>query len=151
MSTTSSDTGPASAGTANSGADSRQGGGRLSAAQQGAADAYRAARERTSAAYASARQTATSAARSTADGIEGNPMVAVVGGLALGAIAGVLLPVSRQERQLFGNVGRRINDTAREAALAARDAGREQLDGFTDRALGAVRASANAAADSVRG
>jgi hypothetical protein len=33
---------------------------------------------------------------------------------------------------------------------AARDAGRDQLDGFTDRAVGALRSSAGAAADSVR-
>ena len=126
-------------------------GGTLASVRQSAADAYQTARERTSAAYASARETAASAGRRTADGIDGNPMAALVGGLALGAIAGALLPIARQERQLFGNVGRRINDTARQAALAARDAGKEQLDGFTDQALGAVRASASAAADSVRG
>lgn len=125
--------------------------GKLAAVRQSAADAYEAARERTASAYSTARETAASATRRTADGIDGNPMAALVGGLALGAIAGALLPIARQERQLFGNVGRRINDTARQAALAARDAGKDRLDGFTDQALGAVRASASAAADSVRG
>ena len=125
--------------------------GRLASVRQTAADAYQTARERTSAVYSSARDTAASAGRRTADGIDGNPMAALVGGLALGAIAGALFPVSRQERKMFGDVGRRINDTARQAAVAARDAGKEQLDGFTDQALGAVRASATAAAGSVRG
>ena len=126
-------------------------GGTLASVRQTAAEAYQTARERTSAAYSSARETAASAGRRTADGIEGNPMAAVIGGLALGAIAGALVPILRQERQLFGNVGRRINDTARQAAVAARDAGKEKLDGFTDQALGAVRASASAAAGTVRG
>ena len=125
--------------------------GALASVRQSAADAYEAARQRTTSVYSSARDTAASAGRRTADGIDGNPMAALVGGLALGAIAGALLPIARQERQLFGTVGRRINDTARQAALAARDAGKEQLDGFTDQALGAVRAAAGAAADSTRG
>ena len=148
MSTTPST--PASASSTNSGPGD-SGGGRLASVRQSAADAYQAARERTASAYSTARGTAASAGRRTAEGIDGNPMAAVVGGLALGAIVGALFPVSRQERQLFGSVGKRLNDTAREAATAARDAGKEQLDGFTDRAMEAVRASATAAADSVRG
>lgn len=141
-----------SRGTGNGTGGSSSGGdaGRLASVRQTAAEAYEAARERTASVYSSARETAASAGRRTADGIDGNPMAALVGGLALGAIAGALIPIARQERQLFGNVGRRINDTARQAAQAARDAGKEKLDGFTDQALGAVRASASAAADSVR-
>jgi ElaB/YqjD/DUF883 family membrane-anchored ribosome-binding protein len=126
-------------------------GGPLASVRQSAADAYQAARDRTSTAYSTARETAASAGRRTADGIDGNPMVALVGGIALGAIVGAVVPVSRQERQLFGNAGRRLNDTAREALVAARDAGKQQLDGFTDQALGAVKASASAAADKMRG
>src|SRR3954471_5050302 len=126
-------------------------GGALASVRQSAADAYEAARQRTATAYSSARQTASSATRKTVEGIDGNPMAALVGGLALGAIVGALMPATRRERELLGNVGRRMNDTAREAVIAARDAGKEKLDGFTDQALGAVRASASAAADSVRG
>lgn len=126
-------------------------GGALASVRQSAADAYQAARERTASAYSSARQGAASAGRRTADGIDGNPMAAVIGGLALGAIVAALVPVSRREKKLLGDVGRRINDTARDAAAAARDAGKERLDGFTDQALGAVRASAKAAAGKVRG
>jgi ElaB/YqjD/DUF883 family membrane-anchored ribosome-binding protein len=127
------------------------GGGTVASVRQGAADAYQTARERTAAAYSSARETAASAGRRAADGIDGNPMAALVGGLALGAIVGVLVPLSRQERQAFGSAGRRLNDTAREALLAARDAGKKELDGFTDQALDAVKASASAAAGKVKG
>ncbi|MDB5693379.1 MAG: hypothetical protein JWO81_2442 [Alphaproteobacteria bacterium] len=151
--TTTTDT-SAPTGTNATGAGGQSGGsdgGPLASVRQSAADAYEAARERTASAYSSARNTAASAGRRTADGIDGNPMAALVGGLALGAIVGALFPVTRQERQLLGNAGRRLNDTARQAVNAARDAGKERLDGFTDQALGAVRASASAAAGSVRG
>jgi ElaB/YqjD/DUF883 family membrane-anchored ribosome-binding protein len=160
MSTTTTDTrasesstnsGAGGSGDAGGGDRASGGGGTLASVRQSAADAYQTARQRTASVYSSARDTAASAGRRTADGIDGNPMAALVGGLALGAIVGVLVPLSRQERQLFGSTGRRLNDTAREALIAARDAGKEQLDGFTDQALGAVKASASAAAGKVKG
>lgn len=125
--------------------------GRLAAVRTTAADAYQAARDRTATVYSSARDTARDAGRRAAEGVEGNPMAVVVGGLALGALAAAFLPATRRERDLFGKVGRRVNDTAREAARAAREAGREQLDDFTDKAMEAVRASTAGAAGSVRG
>lgn len=141
------------------------GGGRLSGMRQGAAEAYESARERTAAAYASAREAARSAGRKAGDGLDANPLAAVAGGLALGALLGALLPRSRQEEEWLGPVGRKINDTAREAAAAARDAGRQQLDDlglsrdgakkrldeFTDQAIGVVKSSAGAAGERVRG
>ncbi|HEY1604415.1 MAG TPA: hypothetical protein VGF77_02330 [Allosphingosinicella sp.] len=126
-------------------------GGPLASVRQSAAEAYQTARQRTASAYSSARGTAASAGRRTADGIEGYPVAALVGGIALGAIVGALVPLSRQERQLFGSTGRRLNDRAREALVAARDAGKKELDGFTDQALDAVKASASAAAGKVKG
>jgi histone H3/H4 len=127
--------------------------GRLAAVGDGAAEAYRAARERTVSAYEAARGTARSAGRKTVEGVEANPVAAVVGGLALGALAAALLPKTKREQAMLGDVGRRINDTAREAARAAREAGKEQigelgfsgdavrrrLDGLTDAAVGALR------------
>jgi len=130
------------------GADS--GGGALSAVSTKAADAYQAALDRTSAAYSAARERAGSVGQRTAESIDAAPMAAVVGGLALGAIAGALLPKSEREGQLLGTAGRRLTDTARQAVQAARDAGKDQIDGFTDRAVGALKSSADAAADSVR-
>lgn len=151
-------------------------GDKIDAARTRAADAYGSARERTSAAYSSARERASSAATSarqgasrarqkTGDGIDANPVGAVVGGLALGALIAAILPKSRREDELLGNYGRRINDTAREAARAAKEAGRGKLDELglnQDRArqtlsdLGrkateAARTSAGAAARSVKG
>ena len=86
-----------------------------------------AARERTATAYEEARASARSAGKRTLEGIEANPVAAVVGGLALGAIAAALLPKTRREEELLGDVGRRLNETARDAAKTATERGREQI------------------------
>ena len=149
---------PAAASATNKGAAGEGRESRVPAARQ----AYESARERTAAAYAAARERAGTAyekaGRRAGDGIDANPVAAVVGGLALGAIVATLLPRTRREDALLGTVGRKLNDGAREAARAARDAGRGQLDElglsrdglksrldeFTDRAVGAVKSSAAA-------
>jgi hypothetical protein len=164
--TSTTDDRPASASATNkgAGADGSEGG-RAAAARQ----AFESAREKTAAAYATARERAGSvyetAGRKTSQGIDSNPVAAVVGGLAIGAIVAALLPRTSREEEMLGGVGRKITDTAREAANAAKEAGRSQLDElglsrdglqgklneFTDRAVGAVKSSAGAAAGAARG
>ena len=165
--TSTTDDRPASASATNSGAgaDGNEGsGGRTAAARQ----AFETARDRTAAAYATARERAGSAyetaGRRAGEGIEYAPVAAVIGGLAVGALVAALLPRTRREDEMLGTVGRKINDSAREAAAAARDAGRGQLDelglsrdglrskldDFTDKAVGAVKTSAGAAAGAAR-
>lgn len=100
----------------------------LDSARTRAGDAYSSARERTSSAYDTARERASSATRATADGINANPGAALIGGLALGALAAVLLPKTRKEEELLGQYGRQINDKAKQAAQAAKEAGRSKLD-----------------------
>jgi ElaB/YqjD/DUF883 family membrane-anchored ribosome-binding protein len=177
-----SDTGRSNADTAastNSGAGSSGGGndeaGRLAGVRQSAADAYSSALERTSSAYSTAREragsafssaadTARSAGQKTAQGIDSNPMAAIVGGLALGAIAGALLPKTQREQELLGPAGRKITGTAKEAVRAAKEAGqtqladlgltkdgvRQKLDQFTEQAVGAVKSTAGAAASGAK-
>jgi ElaB/YqjD/DUF883 family membrane-anchored ribosome-binding protein len=169
----------ATATTNNSGAGGEtggtEGGGRLDTVRQSAAEAYESARERTASAYQtareragdayeSARDTARNAGQKTAQGIDSNPMAALVGGLALGAIAAALLPRTDREEQLLGAAGRKVTGTARDAANAARDAARQQIDElglskdgvqrrlneFTDKAVGAVKSSAGAASGAVK-
>ncbi|HYJ81908.1 MAG TPA: hypothetical protein VEW26_03570 [Allosphingosinicella sp.] len=158
--TSTTDERPASASANNSGAGADgERGGRAAAARQ----AFESARERTSAAYATARERAGSAyetaGRRTSEGIDSNPVAAVVGGLAIGALVAALLPRTSREDELLGSVGRKITDSAREAANAAKEAGRGQLDElglsrdglkskldeFTERAVGAVKSSAGGA------
>jgi hypothetical protein len=93
-----------------------------------AADAYAAARERTSSALGSARQSASRARETTSQRIDSTPELALIGGLAIGALAAALLPKSRKEEELIGQYGRQINERAKEAARAAKDAGRGKLD-----------------------
>lgn len=63
-----------------------------------------------------------------ADEVDAFPVAALVGGLAMGAVLGALLPRTRQEEDLLGAIGGAINERAKEAALAARDAGQAKLD-----------------------
>ena len=132
-----------SSGTASSGGGTgSEGGGALSGVRQSAADAYQAARERTSAAYSAARERAGSVGQRTAEGIDTAPMVAVAGGLALGALLGALLPRSTREEELLRPVGKRINDTARDAVDKARSSARDQIGDLGERAADAIRSAA---------
>lgn len=79
-------------------------------------------------AVASVREAATDAAHSVAPGIDANPLVALLGGLAIGAIAGALVPRSDKERELLAPVGARVGEAARAAFDAARTAGTGALD-----------------------
>lgn len=138
---------------------------KASAAKLAAGDAITTAKDRAGELMGSARDTATQARQRTADGIDASPVAALIGGLALGALAAAVLPRTRKEDELFGDIGTRINDTARDAALAAKDAGRDKLgemginkDAAIDKAKelaqsvsGAVRDSASGAAPSTPG
>ncbi|WP_340315923.1 hypothetical protein [Rhizorhabdus argentea] len=71
---------------------------------------------------------ARAASRKAAEGVDAFPVAALVGGVALGAVIGALLPRTRQEEQLLGSIGGSINDKAKGAASAAREAGQAKLD-----------------------
>ena len=84
---------------------------------------------RMEAALGSARDAASDAlqetkevARRAGEAIEANPMAVVAGGVALGLVAGALLPKTKRETELLGPVGRRLTDAASDAATAAKDA-----------------------------
>ncbi|WP_419808463.1 hypothetical protein [Sphingomonas sp.] len=79
------------------------------------------------------RDAAGDAARRTIDGIEANPLGIVVGGLAVGVLAGALLPRSAREKELLAPVGRRLGETARAALDTAKAQGLSELEsrGFT--------------------
>jgi hypothetical protein len=84
--------------------------------------------------YAQAREAATDVltqagetARKTAAGLDANPIGILVGGLAVGVLAGALLPRSDREKELLAPVGARIGATAKAAAQAARETGQAEL------------------------
>ena len=103
-----------------------------------AAEAYQAARERTSSAYSSVRDRAGDVTRSTAERASNNPVGAVLGGFALGAVIAAVLPKTERETQAFGKVGHKITDAGKQAANTAVEAGREQIDRLTGEAVAQV-------------
>jgi len=74
-----------------------------------------------------AKHVATDAARRTADAVEHNPLAIVAGGLAIGALAGALIPRSEKEKELLAPLGRTLGERARGAIQAAREAGAGEL------------------------
>ena len=130
MSTTATDTST----TTTSGTGGTQGGkstgarGAAGAVSSRAADAYSAARERTSAALSSAKETANRAGQRTSQRVETNPVSAIVGGLALGGILAWVLPKTQRETEALSGVGQKLTDTAKQAAQTAMDAGRQQVN-----------------------
>jgi ElaB/YqjD/DUF883 family membrane-anchored ribosome-binding protein len=112
----------------------------------------------------SSKQIAAKAAEKSADTIDKNPIAIVLGGLALGAIVGALLPKTQQEQKLFGSTGRKLNNKAKAIAGAAKSAGKDKIDSlginsetardqFRDlvgKATEAVKAAGQAATDAAR-
>lgn len=84
-------------------------------------------RDRATHAYESARARAGDTVESSREAIEGNPLGLLVGGLAVGAAIGALIPRSDRERQLLAPVGKRVNAAALAAVAAAREAGQNEL------------------------
>lgn len=78
-------------------------------------------------AYDSARERASTAKARAGEGLGQAPLLTLGGGLALGAVLAALLPKTRAEDRLLGQVGGKITTGARAAADAAREAGREKL------------------------
>ena len=104
-------------------------------ARNAASQAYSSTRERTTALYGSARDRASSALSNSRETVDANPVVAIAGGLALGAILGAVLPTSRREQELLGDVGSRVTDAAKGVANSAVEAGRSQVDELKSSAL----------------
>ena len=115
-------------------------------ARQRAIEAYEGARDRASDTFSQA------------------PLIALAGGIAAGALIAALLPRTETETRAIRATARRVKKSARDAFNAARDTGQQRLDelglnrekgeatirslldGLTD----AAKASASAAAKSVR-
>ena len=130
-----------------------------------AEDALDGARERAITAYDSARDGAAAAGKKASDQLAEAPLAVLAGGIAAGAILAALLPTSKQEKKLLAPVTDNIKDRASaavEAAKAAgqarlgelgltRDAGGEAFRSIVDGATDALKASAKAAATTVRG
>ena len=120
-----------------------------SKAREKAATGYDTARDKTAAAYTTARRRASDGRERAAHALEENPVAALVGGLALGALVGALLPRGRREAEILSGVGTKINQTSRRVADAARDSARDVIDEYglnTDSATDKVNSLLDTAA-----
>lgn len=91
-------------------------------------DVYESARVKATEAVDASRDRVRDVARQTSQTIEHNPLGVIVGGLALGALVGSLLPRSQREKDLLAPVGKRVSATAMAAIAAAKSAGQSELD-----------------------
>lgn len=108
--------------------------------------------------------TAQAAARRTADSIDSNPLAVLAAGIAVGMLAGALLPRTERETEMLGPVGKRLTEGATAAVRAARDAGtaeliaagisrdsaRAQVGKLVEGVMGAVKTAGGAAAQSAK-
>ena len=76
----------------------------------------------------SIKTAADSAKSTTSDGIDKNPLAIVLGGIAIGAIVGALLPRTERETKVLGKAGKKLNKKARKMADAAKAAGKDQVE-----------------------
>lgn len=74
-----------------------------------------------------AKDTALERVRTTVSGLEANPMGVLVGGLAVGIVAGALIPRSEREKAALAPIGKRLAEGATAALAAAKETGKEQL------------------------
>lgn len=129
-----------------------------------ASDAASVAKTKANDAIAATKSTAQSASEKTVQSVEKNPLAALIGGLAIGAIAAALLPRTEREDNAVGSVGTKLRDTASNAVKSARASGMEQLDalgvnsdaakdqlrGLVDKIAKAATSAAEAAGDSLK-
>jgi hypothetical protein len=64
----------------------------------------------------------------TIEGVDKSPLAIILGGIAIGAIVGALLPRTERETKVLGKAGKKLNKKARKIAEAAKVAGMSQVD-----------------------
>lgn len=94
--------------------------GKLDQTIDAAERAYERTVDKASAALGQSKQTASQT-------IDTSPLGIVAGGLALGALAGALLPRSAKEKELLAPIGKQLGERVRAATQAARTAGQEEF------------------------
>ncbi|MCE2730009.1 hypothetical protein [Sphingorhabdus sp.] len=140
----------------------------IKTAADSAKDSLATAKAKTTQSTAAARAKASEAYEKgkgkTSDGIDKNPLAIVLGGIAIGAIVGALLPRTERETKVLGKAGKKLNKKARKMAEAAKAAGKDQVESlglngdalrlqFRDlvsKAALAVKAASQAATDAAK-
>ncbi|MEQ7872770.1 hypothetical protein ABDK56_02020 [Sphingomonas sp. ASV193] len=89
--------------------------------------AYDSARDRALDAYDTAREKAAEAQVRLGEQLATTPLIALAGGLAVGALAGALLKRTKAEQALLGSAADRLTGAGKEAFAAAKKAGSDTL------------------------
>ena len=133
------------------------------------------ARKKASAAFEKGKDTAVSSVEQskviarqtkakTTESIDKNPLAMIIGGIAIGAIVGALLPRTERETKILGKTGKKLNKKTRKIAEAAKLAGmshvdtlglngealRAQFKEFVSKAALALRAAGQAATEAAK-
>jgi ElaB/YqjD/DUF883 family membrane-anchored ribosome-binding protein len=133
-------------------------------AKRGASAAVSKSKDAAARGVQSSKALARKASDSTTNTVEQNPLAIVAGGIALGAIIGMLLPKSEREAKVLEKTGKAVNDTAKRAAQAAKKAAQDRVDelgldgdslrdqfrDLVNKASDAVKAAGQAAASEAR-
>ena len=77
---------------------------------------------------------------STRGRLSENPVSALAGGFALGALLGAVIPATNRERRALQPLGEKASDAARAAARQAAEAGRDKLNQVTGEVVTSVGA-----------
>ena len=79
------------------------------AARQKASVAFEKSKDAAVTGVEQSKEIARKAKAKTSDGIDKNPLAIVLGGIAIGAIVGALLPRTERETKVFGKAGKKLN------------------------------------------
>lgn len=98
------------------------------AARQKASLAFEKSKDAAATGVAQSKVIARQAKDKTIESVDKSPLAIILGGIAIGAIVGALLPRTERETKLLGKAGKKLNKKARKVAEAAKVAGMSQVD-----------------------
>ena len=123
------------------------------AAREQASKVYESGREAAARGVNTSKELATKAMIKSGDSIDKNPLAIVLGGIAIGAIIGALIPSTEREVKVMGKTGKKLNKKAKKVAEAAKDAGKNKIDSLglnSDAIRDQFRVLVNKAAEAVK-
>lgn len=98
------------------------------AARQKASAAFEKSKDAAATGVEQSKVIARQAKDKTIEGVDKSPLAIILGGIAIGAIVGALLPRTERETKMLGKAGKKLNKKARKVAEAAKVAGMGQVD-----------------------
>lgn len=98
------------------------------AAREQASKAYSTGRSAAARGVNDSKDLAAKAMIKSGDSFDKNPLAIVLGGIAIGAIVGALIPSSEREKKVMGKAAKKLNKKAKKMAEAAKDAGKTKVD-----------------------